>query len=60
MTSEQTREKTEQFFVKHNYFGLEANNVVFFEQSTIPCFDFEGRILLETRSSISKSPGSFE
>ena len=58
MTSEQTREKTEQYFAENNYFGLDAKNVVFFEQSTMPCTDFSGRIMLETRCSIAKAPGN--
>jgi len=57
MTSEQTRDKTEEYFVKHNHFGLDAANIKFFDQSTMPCVDFDGRIFLETRSSISKAPG---
>jgi UDP-N-acetylglucosamine/UDP-N-acetylgalactosamine diphosphorylase len=59
MTSEQTREKTEQFFAAHNYFGLEPKNVVFFEQSTIPCVDGDGKIILETRSTIARAPGLY-
>ena len=30
--------------------------VVFFEQRMIPCFDFEGKIILETRSKVSRAP----
>jgi len=56
MTSEQTREKTEQFFAQHKHFGLDASNIKFFEQSTMPCIDLNGRIMLETRSSIAKAP----
>merc|ERR1711963_839197 len=41
MTSEHTKQPTEEFFRAHNYFGLKQSNVVFFEQRMIPCFDFE-------------------
>jgi len=57
MTSEQTREPTEQFFKKHGYFGLKSENIIFFEQSTIPCMDFDGKIILESPSNIAKAPG---
>jgi hypothetical protein len=57
MTSEPTRQRTEQYFAENNYFGLNAANVTFFNQGTMPCVDFEGRIFLETRSSISRAPG---
>jgi len=33
-----------------------ALQVVFFEQRMIPCFDFEGKIILETRSKVSRAP----
>jgi len=57
MTSEHTRDPTEQFFLKHNFFGLDRKNVHFFEQNTMPCVDMSGKILLETKSSIAKAPG---
>lgn len=37
MTSGPTRPETEAFFKKNNYFGLEAKNVVFFEQGACLC-----------------------
>lgn len=56
MTSEQTMEPTEAFFEKHGYFGLNKNDVFIFEQGTLPCFDMDGKILLETPSRISRAP----
>ncbi|GFO01245.1 UDP-n-acetylhexosamine pyrophosphorylase [Plakobranchus ocellatus] len=56
MTSEHTKEATELFFCKHNHFGLRSENVVLFEQSLLPCFDFEGRIILETKSKMALAP----
>lgn len=57
MTSGPTREATEAFFVKNNYFGLQKEQIMFFNQGTLPCFDLEGsKILMESPSSICESP----
>lgn len=56
MTSEATMEMTQDFFESHNYFGLNKSSVVFFEQNTIPCFGFDGKLLLDQKYKISKSP----
>lgn len=56
MTSEQTKEPTEKFFADHDYFGLEKENVILFEQSTFPCFTFDGKIILETPYRIARAP----
>ena len=47
MTSEPTHAKTESFFKDHNYFGIDASCVHFFQQGSLPAFDFSGKILLE-------------
>ena len=57
MTSEHTKEATQEFFESKDYFGLDKNNVVFFEQNMIPCIDFEGKILLESKCKLARSPG---
>lgn len=57
MTSGPTRAATEAFFVKNQYFGLLKEQIMFFNQGTLPCFDLEGRkILLESNISICESP----
>lgn len=56
MTSEYTRGTTVKFFEEHNYFGLEKRNIFIFEQNTLPCVDFNGRILLDQKHSIARAP----
>ena len=56
MTSEATREPTLEFFRKHNFFGLTPENVIVFEQSTLPCFQLNGKIILETPYKIARAP----
>lgn len=57
MTSGPTRAATEAFFVKNNYFGLKSEQIMFFNQGTLPCFDLSGsKILMESQSSICESP----
>lgn len=57
MTSPQTDDDTREYFKRHDYFGLSADQVHFFVQSAIPCFDRQGRILLETKSRVATAPG---
>ena len=58
MTSEHTKEPTLEFFRRHNCFGLEEKNLVVFEQGMLPCFSFDGKIILETKSHIARAPGT--
>merc|ERR1711934_113622 len=46
MTSASTVKPTSDFFAENNYFGLDAENVFIFQQGTLPCFTFEGKIIL--------------
>lgn len=56
MTSEHTKRPTEEFFLKHDYFGMRKENIVFFEQRMIPCFDFNGKIILASATKVARSP----
>ncbi|XP_063934609.1 UDP-N-acetylhexosamine pyrophosphorylase-like protein 1 [Zophobas morio] len=56
MTSPKTHEETKKYFEKNNFFDLNPSNVYFFSQHTLPCFSFEGKILLESRTSIAEAP----
>ncbi|CAN1327801.1 UDP-N-acetylglucosamine diphosphorylase 1 [Linum perenne] len=48
MTSPFTDESTRKFFEWHKYFGLEADQVTFFQQGTIPSVGNDGRFIMET------------
>lgn len=56
MTSHANHEATEAFFKENKFFGLEAQRVHFFRQGRMPAVDFQGKILLESPSSIAMSP----
>uniref|UniRef100_A0A2P2LK45 Uncharacterized protein n=1 Tax=Rhizophora mucronata TaxID=61149 RepID=A0A2P2LK45_RHIMU len=56
MTSPFTDEATRKFFESHKYFGLEADQVTFFKQGTLPCVSKDGRFIMETPFSVAKAP----
>uniref|UniRef100_A0A7S3LWH2 UDP-N-acetylglucosamine diphosphorylase n=1 Tax=Palpitomonas bilix TaxID=652834 RepID=A0A7S3LWH2_9EUKA len=56
MTSPPTDEKTRSFFKDNEYFGLKKEDVFFFVQGALPCFDFDGNVLLEAAGSVTQAP----
>lgn len=56
MTSEHTKEPTLKFFEKHNFFGLNRDDVIMFEQGLLPCFTFDGKIILDKLYKVSRAP----
>jgi UDP-N-acetylglucosamine/UDP-N-acetylgalactosamine diphosphorylase len=56
MTSHANHEQTEQFFAANKFFGLDRGRVHFFRQGRMPAVGFDGKILLETKSSLALSP----
>lgn len=57
MTSEHTKQATLDFFKKNQYFGLQEEDVVLFEQSLLPCIGFDGKIILEKPHKVALAPG---
>lgn len=56
MTSHINHEATVAFFEENGYFGLASDSVMFFKQGRMAAVDFEGKIILESKSSIAMSP----
>ncbi|XP_010260631.1 PREDICTED: UDP-N-acetylglucosamine diphosphorylase 1-like [Nelumbo nucifera] len=56
MTSPFTDDATRKFFESHKYFGLEPDQVTFFQQGTIPCISKDGRFIMESPYKVAKAP----
>lgn len=57
MTSEATHAETVAFFEQHSYFGMNSDDVSFFQQGTMPAVDPRtGRILMTAKYKIASGP----
>lgn len=56
MTSAATDADTRAFFAAHDYFGLDRDEVTFFQQGVMPAVDADGRILLAEKHRLALSP----
>lgn len=56
MTSEANHDETVIFFEKHAYFGYDPKQVHFYIQEMNPATDMDGKILMNTRYTLSQSP----
>eukprot|EP01018_Ginkgo_biloba_P029263 Gb_31964 [translate_table: standard] len=56
MTSPFTHDATRKFFESQKYFGLESEQVTFFQQGTLPCISKEGRFIMETPYQVARAP----
>ncbi|KAJ1933651.1 UDP-N-acetylglucosamine pyrophosphorylase, partial [Linderina macrospora] len=53
MTSGPTSAATQKKFEDEKFFGLNPDDVFFFNQGVLPCFDFDGKFMLEGRSKVA-------
>jgi UDP-N-acetylglucosamine/UDP-N-acetylgalactosamine diphosphorylase len=56
MTSTLNHEATREAFEAAGFFGLDQEQVMFFSQGRMPAVDFEGKILMESTSSVAMTP----
>ena len=56
MTSPSNHAQTREIFRSNDYYGLRESNVFIFQQSTLPNFSFDGKILLADKANIARSP----
>ena len=56
MTSLNNDEVTRNFFKENRFFGLNTDNVSFFTQGELPVIDLQGKLLMDSKSSIVTSP----
>eukprot|EP00979_Chaetoceros_neogracilis_P000668 scaffold162_cov267-Chaetoceros_neogracile.AAC.18 len=56
MTSPMNHEETKAYFESNHYFGLQAQDVIFFSQGVLPCLSPDGKILMEKPYQCSVAP----
>lgn len=56
MTSLLNYEQTTAFFAENEYFGLKKEQIFFFIQGTMPAIDYNGKLLMNSKSSLALSP----
>ena len=56
MTSPSNHAATTEILKETDYYGLDAHNVLLFQQGTLPNFAFDGKILLADKGKIATSP----
>ena len=56
MTSPFTHDATEAHFEANAYFGLNSEDVTFFQQGWLPCFTEEGKIIMRTKCDVATAP----
>lgn len=56
MTSDATEEHTLSYFLDNDYFGLNEANIKTFRQNMLPCFDFDGKMILDEKHRVSQAP----
>ncbi len=56
MTSDKNHEDTVNFFNEHNFFGYNKDYIKFFVQEMAPSCDYNGKLYMEAKDTLSLSP----
>jgi UDP-N-acetylglucosamine/UDP-N-acetylgalactosamine diphosphorylase len=56
MTSDLNHTIIQDYFKEHSYFDYPSNDIYFFEQGLLPCFDLNGKIIIDSATSIALAP----
>jgi UDP-N-acetylglucosamine/UDP-N-acetylgalactosamine diphosphorylase len=56
MTSPLNHSETVRIFEANDFYGLGRDNVIIFQQGTLPNFSFDGRIIMADKASLALSP----
>ena len=56
MTSENTQRTIKDYFEQNDYFHLNKEHIMFFEQGNLPCLTRTGQLLLDQKNKISRAP----
>lgn len=56
LTSPANDQQTRRFFQEKGWFGLPEEDVIFFQQGTLPAVDGSGKILLKGKAEVAMSP----
>lgn len=56
MTSQENHTDTVNFFKAHDYFGLDAEDIIVFQQQMLPSLDVKGKLILKSPVEISMNP----
>lgn len=56
MTNPETQKEIEYFFEKHNFFGIEEENIFFFQQEMLPSITPDRKLILKDKTSLMANP----
>lgn len=56
MTSSVNHQATRAFFEEHDYFGLDKDRVMLFQQGTMPSIGLDGKVLLAGKAELALNP----
>eukprot|EP00003_Mantamonas_plastica_P024213 TRINITY_DN4477_c0_g1_i1.p1 TRINITY_DN4477_c0_g1~~TRINITY_DN4477_c0_g1_i1.p1 ORF type:complete len:482 (-),score=179.98 TRINITY_DN4477_c0_g1_i1:334-1779(-) len=56
MTSQATHQPTVDYLTDNDFFGLKKEQVYFFKQEMLPCFQKDGSLILETPFKLARAP----